>query len=287
MRDLILLLIIIGSAGPLILESCGLLAQSDDATFPPHLVVGNIYYVGSKILASYLVTTEQGHILINSGYEHTVPLIQTSIQQLGFPLHDIKILLTSHAHNDHAAGHALIRRLTGARVLVMEGDEDLIRSGGKGDFHYEDSWEPCPVDRVLKDRDEVQLGSVTLVARRTPGHTKGCTTWTLRTNEGGKTYQVVIVGSPNVNPGYRLVRNSKYPTIAEDFARTFQVLKALPCEVFLGAHGGYYGLEEKYARLRNNDSTNPFLDPEGYRRFVALKEKEFLDELARQKHINP
>jgi metallo-beta-lactamase class B len=257
-------------------------AQSNDQPFPPHRIIGNVYYVGSENLASYLITTSAGHILINSSFEETVPLIRSSVEKLKFHFQDIKILLTSHAHSDHVAGNALVKRLTGARVLVMQGDEDLVRSGGKGDFQYESLWERCQVDGVLQDGQEVKLGDAVLVAHRTPGHTKGCTTWTLKVNDGGKLYQVVIIGSPNVNPGYRLVGNSKYQSISKDFARTFQVLKSLPCDVFLGAHGNYYGMPEKYARLQKGAAENPFVDPQGYRQYVALKEKAFQDELARQ-----
>ena len=261
-----------------------LAAQSNDQPFPPHRIIGNVYYVGSEALASYLITTSAGHILINSSFEETVPLIRASVEKLKFRFQDVKVLLTSHAHSDHVAGNALVKRLTGARVLVMEGDENLVRNGGKGDFQYESVWEPCPVDEVLRDRQEVKLGDAVLVAHRTPGHTKGCTTWTLRVSEGGKLHQVVIIGSPNVNPGYRLVGNSKYPTISDDFASTFQILKSLPCDVFLGAHGNYYGLQEKYARLQKGTSGNPFVDPQGYQQYVALKEKAFRDELARQEN---
>ena len=261
-----------------------LAAQSNDQPFPPHRIIGNVYYVGSEALASYLITTSAGHILINSSFEETVPLIRASVEKLKFRFQDVKILLTSHAHSDHVAGNALVKRLTGARVLVMEGDENLVRTGGKGDFQYESVWEPCPVDEVLRDGQEVKLGDAVLVAHRTPGHTKGCTTWTLRVGEGGKPHQVVIIGSPNVNPGYKLVGNSKYPTISDDFASTFQILKSLPCDVFLGAHGNYYGLQEKYARLQKGTSGNPFVDPQGYQQYVALKEKAFRDELARQEN---
>ena len=259
-----------------------LAAQSNDQPFPPHRIIGNVYYVGSDALASYLITTSAGHILINSSFEETVPLIRASVEKLKFRFQDVKILLTSHAHSDHVAGNALVKRLTGARVLVMEGDENLVRNGGKGDFQYESVWEPCPVDEVLRDRQEVKLGDAVLVAHRTPGHTKGCTTWTLRVSEGGKLHQVVIIGSPNVNPGYRLVGNPKYPTISDDFASTFRILKSLPCDVFLGAHGDYYGMREKFARLQKGSSGNPFVDPQGYQQYVALKEKAFRDELARQ-----
>src|SRR3954464_12880893 len=142
--------------------------------FPAHKVVGNVYYVGSKDLASYLITTPEGHILINSGFEETVPLIRKSVESLGFKMSDIKVLLASHAHSDHVAGHARMKELTGAKVYVMRGDDEVIASGGAGQYLYPDSrWKPCAVDRVLEDGDEVTLGGVTLVARRTPGHTRG------------------------------------------------------------------------------------------------------------------
>jgi metallo-beta-lactamase class B len=252
--------------------------------FPAHRVIGNVFYVGSKDLASYLIATPEGHILINSGFERTVPLIRQSVESLGYKMSDIKILLASHAHSDHVAGHALMKELTDAKVYVMRGDDRVIASGGAGQYLYTDSrWKPCPVDRVLEDGDEVTLGGVTLVARRTPGHTRGCTTWTGRVADGGKTYDVVVIGSPNVNPGYRLVDNADYPEIADDFAETFQVLKALPCDVFLGAHGGYYGMVEKYERTQRGDGLNPFVDPQGYRAYVAQKEKAFRDTLAAQR----
>src|SRR4051812_8997993 len=252
--------------------------------FPGHKVVGNVYYVGSKDLASYLIATPEGHILINSGFERTVPLIQKSVESLGFKMRDVKVLLASHAHSDHVAGHARMRELTGAKVYVMHGDDAVIASGGKGQYLDSDSrWPPCPVDRVLEDGDEVTLGGVTLVSRKTPGHTRGCTTWTWRAADGGEEYDVVVIGSPNVNPGYRLVGNAHYPEIAEDFARTFQVLKGLPCDVFLGAHGGYYGMVAEYERARRESDSNPYVDPEGYRDYVAQKEKAFRDTLAAQR----
>src|SRR6516165_12550033 len=146
--------------------------------FPAHKVIGNVYYVGSKDLATYLITTPEGHILINSGFDRTVPLIQRSVESLGFKMTDVKVLLVSHAHSDHVAGLARLRKLTGARVFVMRGDDEVIASGGKGQYLYQDRWKPCAVDRVLDDGEEVKLGGMILTARRTPGHTRGCTTWT-------------------------------------------------------------------------------------------------------------
>jgi metallo-beta-lactamase class B len=252
--------------------------------FPAHRVIGNVYHVGSKDLASYLIVTREGHILINSGFEETVPLIKAGVESLGFKMSDIKILLASHAHSDHVAGHALAKELTGAKVLVMRGDDEVIASGGKGQYLYTASrWKPCVVDRVLNDGDEVKLGEMTLRAHRTPGHTRGCTTWTWQVADNGKTYDVVVIGSPNVNPGYHLVNNPDYPEIADDFRTTFKVLKALPCDVFLGAHGSYYGMIEKYERSKAGTGGNPFVDPEGYRAYVELKAKTFEETLAMQK----
>ncbi len=250
--------------------------------FPAHKVIGNVYYVGSKDLATFLITTPEGHILINSGFERTVPLIQKSVESLGFKMTDVKILLASHAHSDHVAGHALLQKVTGAKVYVMRGDDQVVASGGKGQYLYMTSrWDPCKVDRVLEDRDEVKLGGVTLVARLTPGHTRGCTTWTWRVEDGGKKYDVVVIGSPNVNPGFQLVCNQDYPEIAADFAKTFEVLKSLPCDVFLGAHGSYYGMVERYDLLRKGQS-NAFVNPEGYKTYVAQKERAFRKTLAEQ-----
>jgi aminobenzoyl-glutamate utilization protein B len=259
-----------------------------DQPFPDHRVIGNVYYVGSKNLASYLITTPEGHILINSGFEETVPLIAASIESLGFKVRDVKVLLESHAHSDHVAGHARAQRLSGAKVFVMRGDDEVIASGGEGQYLYADSrWTPCKVDRVLEDGDEVKLGGQTLVARRTPGHTRGCTTWTWRVADDGREYDVVVIGSPNVNPGYRLVGNDDYPEIADDFVQCFKVLKSLPCDVFLGAHGEYYGLAVKYERVVRKDKTNPFIDPAGYRAYVEQKDKAFRMTLAEQNAAQP
>jgi len=254
--------------------------------FPPHRILDNLYYVGSRGLASYLITTPQGNILINSSLENSVPLIRDSIEKLGFHFNDTKILLISHAHWDHCAGSAAIKELTGAKYMVMDADVPEIEAGGKGNFQYGDSltsrYQPTKVDRILHDGDQVKLGETVLTAHLTPGHTKGTTTWTMKAKEGGKSYNVVIIGSPNVNPGYKLVNNAQYPQIAEDYAHMFQVLKSLPADVFLGAHGNYYGLEEKFGRIKQG-GPNPFIDPDGYKAYVTEKEQEFLAELAKQK----
>lgn len=253
--------------------------------FPPFRLAGNLYYVGSKGLANYLVATPQGLILINSDLEANVPLIRASIEQLGFKFSDVKILLISHAHWDHDAGSAKIKALTGATYMVMDADVPVVESGGRADFQYGSDpamrYPPVHVDRVLHDGDRVQLGNVELIAHLTPGHTKGCTTWTLTVRDGKTSYNAVIIGSPNVNPGYKLVGNTAYPAIAQDYERAFRVLKSLKCDLFLGAHGGYFDLEAKYARLRAGDA-DAFVDPRGCAAFVEQKEQEFRSELARQ-----
>jgi metallo-beta-lactamase class B len=254
--------------------------------FPPFRIADNFYYVGSKGLANYLITTPQGNILINSDMEANVPLIEASIEKLGFKFKDTKILLISHAHWDHDAGSAMIKEKTGAAYMVMDADVSVVESGGKTDFAYGNTpanlYRPAKVDRTLHDGDEVRLGGAVLVAHLTPGHTKGCTTWTMQVTDRGKTYNVVILGSPNVNPGYKLVHNTAYPRIAEDYGRMWRVLKSLPCDIYLGAHGGYFRLEEKYPLMKEG-SANPFIDPDGYKKYIAQKEQEFRAELAKQK----
>jgi len=250
--------------------------------FPAHRVMGNLFYVGSKDIAVFLVATERGHVLINSGFETTVPLTALSVRKLGFKMTDVKYILASHAHSDHVAGHALLKKITGAKVLVMEGDDKVIASGGKGQYLYTKSrWKPCKVDKVLKDKDVVKIGSLKLIARKTPGHTPGCTTWTWPLKAGTKTHNVVIIGSPNVNPGYQLVNNKAYPKIAKDFAQTFKVLKGLKCELFLGAHGAYYGLDAKFPNLKKGKK-NAFIDAAGYKKYVLFKEMAYLKTLKLQ-----
>lgn len=289
-RLLTLLLVVAVLAFGVVLSPRTSAAQADPSwsqPFPAYRVIGNIYYVGTRGLAVYLIVTPQGDILINSGLESSVPLIEANIEKLGFHMRDIKILLISHAHNDHCAGSARIKQLTGAKYMVMDADVPVVESGGRDDFQYGhipgDLYPPTKVDRVLHDGSQVSLGGVLLTAHLTPGHTRGCTTWTMKVIANGKSYNVVIVGSPNVNAGYKLVNNKTYPRIAQDYERTFRVLKALPCDVFLGAHGDYYGMVAKYARMRQGGE-NPFIDPAGYKRFVAEKDGAFRAELAKQMH---
>jgi metallo-beta-lactamase class B len=249
-------------------------ARDWNKPFPPHKVIGNVYFVGTGELGSFLITTPQGNILINSDFETTVPFLKANIEKLGFKFSDTKILLGSHAHSDHMEGDAMVKELTGAKVMAMEQDVPALRKMKPGGKEH-------PIDRILKDGDEVKLGGTTLVAHLTAGHTKGCTSWTLKTTEGGKTYDVIILGSIGWNPGYILVNNKDYPTIADDYVRSFKTLRAMHVDVFLASHGSFYNLNEKYPKL-GKGGANPFIDPAGFQAHIDEKEKSFKEELARQ-----
>jgi metallo-beta-lactamase class B len=253
--------------------------------FPPFRIAGNLYYVGSEELAAFLIVTPKGNILINSNLTTSPAQIKHSVEALGFRFSDTKILLISHAHYDHCSGSAAILRETHAKYFVMDGDVRSVESGGRTDFRFggdKSMWfPPAHVDRVLHDGDTIQLGGITLVAHLTGGHTPGTGTYTLDEAEAGKTLHVVIVGSPYVLESYKLVGNTAYPHIADDFRHQFAVLKSLPCDIFLGAHGSYFQLKEKYERLQHSDR-NTFIDPSGYTRFVAEREQEFNANLQRQ-----
>jgi len=251
----------------------------------PYRIAGNLWYVGTNDITAYLVTTPVGHIVINAGYEETAVLVRDSIEKLGFRSSDVKILLNSQGHFDHVAGTAALQKLTGAKVYSSAADATVMESGGAKDFRWgkEFTYPAVKVARKLADGDKVTLGGVTLVAHVTGGHSVGCTTWTMSVEEEGQRYHVVIVGGTTINPGVTLLNNAGYPAVARDFERTFQVLKSLRCDIFLGAHGGYYGMAEKYERLKRGEKPNPFIDPKGYAEHVDRAEKQFLDQLARER----
>jgi metallo-beta-lactamase class B len=249
--------------------------EDQDTAFTPHKIIGNLYYVGTRSLASFLITTPDGHILINSDYERNVPTVRQSIEQLGFKYTDIKILLGSHAHADHMEGDALVKQLTGATVMAMAEDVpalEKVTPGGK----------PHPIDRVLHDGDEVKLGGMTLVAHLTPGHTRGCTTWTFNITEGGKTHSVLIIGSVGVNPGMKLVGNAEAPQIAEEFERSFKWLRAQHPEIPLGSHPGMYNMNEKFSKLARGGASS-YVDPAGYTGELDIVEGVFRSVLAQQR----
>jgi len=265
-------------------------AGKEDWTVPiaPFQIADGLYYVGSKDLASYLIVTPQGDILINSSLTTSPALIRHSVEQLGFKYQDIKVLLISHAHFDHDAGSAAIIKETGAKYMVMDGDVPVVESGGAKDFAYSTGLYPVAhVDRVLHDGDEVKLGSTVLIAHKTAGHTRGCTTWTMKATQGGKALNVVIVGSWNVSPGFRLVDKpgtpASYPGIAQDYQHTFATLKALPCDIFLGAHGQYFNMLGKLtAASQQHLGESVWVDPQGYQAAVTEREQAFESELQRQ-----
>src|SRR5437867_5044202 len=247
--------------------------------FPPFHFVGNVYYVGTKELSSFLFVTPAGNILLDSGMEQTVPLIRASIEKLGFRFQDTKILINSHAHFDHAGGNRAVRDTTGAQVMVMAEDAEEVQHGHP---EFVLGWRACPIDRVLKDGDTVVLGGITLTAHLTPGHTKGCTTWTTRVSENGKSHDLVLLGGFTINQGIKLLGTPDYPNMAGDFARTFRVLKALPCDVFGAQHPYFFDMEAKVARL-NRRGANPFVDPAGYRAAVTEAEAAYLKQLATER----
>jgi len=251
-------------------------ARSWNQPVKPYRIIGNVWYVGASGVTSFLITTSDGHILLDSGLPETVPQIRQNVAQLGFKLADIKILINSHAHYDHAGGLAELKELTGAKLMATEADAELLARGGKDDFQWGDkyAYKPVKADRVLRDGDRVELGEVRLTARLTPGHTKGSTTWTMKVNEEGKQYDVVFSTSVST-PGYTLVNNDKYPSIIDDYRRTFQILKSLPCDVFLGPHAEFFSMKEKKARMERGVKPNPFIDSAGYREYVAGGERDF------------
>jgi metallo-beta-lactamase class B len=251
----------------------------DRVAFPAHKIIGNVHYVGTVTLNSYLIATPQGHILVNTNFEDTVPLLRASVEKLGFMMTDIKIILGSHAHADHQQADAMVKEAAGgAMVMAMEQDVPALK-GMKAP-----SGKPHPIDRVLKDGDEVTLGGTTLTAHLTPGHTRGCTTWTTKVAEGGRTYDVLIACA-GLQAGARLVNNTDYPEIAADFARSIKTYKALNGEVFLGAHSWFFDLAGKHKRL--GSGANPYVDPAGYKAWVDNQEKSYTALLAEQKKNPP
>jgi|HubBroStandDraft_3_1064219.scaffolds.fasta_scaffold15207_2 metallo-beta-lactamase class B len=264
-------------------------SRSRNQPVEPFRILANLYYVGASDITSFLITTPQGHILLDGGFAETAPLIRRGIEKLGFRLQDVKILLNSHAHFDHAGGLAELQRLSGAQLMASAGDAPLLARGGKGDPLFGDqlTFPPVEVSRLVHDGESVSLGGVSLVAHVTAGHTPGCTTWSLRLDDGGRSRDVVFVCSTTVLPGMRLAERPTYPTIAADYARTFHTLRALPCDVFLASHGSFFDLEPKARRLAAGERPNPFIDPAGYRAYLDRMEKTFRDELARQTHPGP
>jgi metallo-beta-lactamase class B len=248
-------------------------------------IVGPIYFVGTRGLGVYLITTPEGHILINSGMPPSGPMIEASIRKLGFKPRDVKLLLANHAHVDHVGGHAYLKKLTGARVTMIEQEAPLLESGGKTDFHYAHdpgfAFEPVKVDQVLHDGDTIKLGAVAIAALLTPGHTKGSTTFTTTVTDADKTYAVVFANGASVNPGYRLARDPSYPGIADDYRRTLHTFETLKPDVWLLPHNQPYDFDRKRARAAK-DGVRAWVDPEGYRKWAASQRTGFETALTRE-----
>jgi metallo-beta-lactamase class B len=252
--------------------------------FAAHRVIGNIYYVGTYDLASFLIVTPAGNVLVNGGLADSVPLMKKSVADLGFRWTDIKWMLTTQAHYDHVAAFAEVQRTTGAKVLATAADAELLESGGKTDFHFtgaEYEYAPVKVAERLTDGEVLKFGGTEITVYLHPGHTKGAASYAIPVQEGGRTVRVLIANMASINPGVKLVGNKKYPGIAEDYRRTFEKQKALSCDVFLSSHAGQYGLHTKY---KAGDAYDParFVDPEGYRKGVAAMEAAYRKQLAEE-----
>jgi metallo-beta-lactamase class B len=246
----------------------------------PTRIVGPIYFVGTKGLGAFLITTSEGHILMNTGMPSSGPMIADSIRKLGFRPEDIKVMINGHAHIDHAGAFAYLKKLSGAQLAIMKDDVPLMENGGRGDFKYANdfAYDGVKVDRVLRDGDTVRLGDILLTGYHTPGHTQGATTWVMNLVIEGKPYVVVFPDGAGFNPGYRLAKDPIYPGINGDYRRTHHVLEMLKPDIWLAQHNEYYDLEGKRKRALS-EGVNAWIDPEGYRLFIAHKKHAFEEQV--------
>lgn len=255
--------------------------------FPAVRLVGNVYYVGTYDLASYLITTDQGHMLINTGVGSSAPMIQQNVESLGFRFSDIRLLLATHGHWDHVGAMAAIKRSTRARMLMHEADVPVLADGGNSDFRFYPKgrgtvYEPVTVDQALKDGEKVRLGGTELTVHHHPGHTKGATSFTFTVRDGGRDYRVGIINTAGINDGVQLLKSPGYPTIVEDYANTIAKQQQMSIDVFLSSHAGQFRLHEKY---KPGDAYNParFVDPEGFRAAVERTEKAYQAQLQKER----
>jgi metallo-beta-lactamase class B len=271
--------VLIGAAPPVRMSEADL-ARSRPAE--PFRIADNLYYVGTSDIAVYLFTGPEGMVLLDGGYPQSAPLVLASITRLGFDPRRIRILITRQAHFDHVGGLAALRQSTGARLYASAPDAKLLEQGGMGDFAFGDrlTFPAVKVDHVLRDGELVQLGPIRLTAHLTPGHTKGCTSWTFNATDAGRILPALFVCGATA-PGYRLVGNRSYPRILDDFQRSFATWRKLDCQLFLGAHGVYFGLEAKRAAMRPG-GPNPFVDPEGCRNFLDKAARAIRDQGEKQ-----
>lgn len=274
----------------LVIFTSSLFAQYTKADIPwnqpfePFRIAGNIYYVGANEVTSYLITTPKGHILLDSGFAETVPQILSNIEKLGFKFTDVKFIINSHAHYDHAGGIAELKRRTNAKLVVSRGDAKLMARGGTDDPNFGDRFpfEPAVADSTFTDGWKLKLGGTSLTANVTSGHTKGCTTWTTVVKEGTAKLNTVFVCSTSA-PGYKLVANEKYPEIAADYETTFRRMKAMKIDIFLSSHASAFNIAEKAAEAKRGGRVNPFIDPAGYKAYLESTEASFKKTLELQR----
>jgi metallo-beta-lactamase class B len=267
----------------LLLVPTGAMAQSDPVSrswnqpVEPFRIVANLYYVGASDVTAYLLTTRQGHILLDGGFEETAPQIQANVEKLGFRLRDVRILLNSHGHLDHAGGLAELRRVTGGRFLATAREIPLLARGGRDDPQFGNRFPYTPIyaDGIVRDGGRVSLGGTELVAHVTAGHTPGCTSWTTTLADGSNEVDVVFLCSPTVPSEYKLVNNERYPNAIEDYRAQFRFLRSLTPDIHLASHGNFFDLTGKMNALRNGAKPNPFIDSEGYRKLIATMEQRF------------
>ncbi|MFO1019972.1 MAG: subclass B3 metallo-beta-lactamase [Planctomycetales bacterium] len=256
-----------------------------DEPAEPAKIIGPIYFVGTKGLSVYLITTPEGHIILNTGMPGSGPMIEASIRKLGFKPEEIKLLLIGHAHIDHAGGHAYLQKLSGSQIAVIREEKDLFESGGKLDFHYgkspEFGFEPAKVDQVFHDGDVLKLGDVAITALLTNGHTRGSTTFVMKLTDEGQTFTVVFPNGTSVNPGYRVAKDPSYPGIREDYQRTLRVLEDLKPDIWLMAHTEAFNYDAKLARAAK-EGAKAWVDPEGYRKWIIAQKKNFDAAIARE-----
>ena len=261
-------------------------AQAPDwqAPFPGHRVIGNLYAVGTQGLGVFLITSDEGHVLINTGLEDSTPLIRENIEAVGYSLDDVEILLTTQSHWDHTAALAEIKDLTGAQMWATEKDARVLEDGGFSDPHFggSQSFEPIEVDRILHDREVIEIGDISLTVHLHPGHTEGSSSYSMQVREGGRDYNVLVANMGTINEGKRMYVDPTYPGVGDDFAETYRKQKAMDVDVWVAAHGGQYGLLEKYTPGQAY-SPDTFLDPEGFYAEVERLESIYLEQVAAER----
>jgi metallo-beta-lactamase class B len=240
--------------------------------FAPFRIIGNVHYVGATGVSAFLITSDAGSILIDGGLPETAPQIAANIASLGFKLRDVKYLLNSHAHFDHAGGLTELARLSGATVVASAGDAETLKAGSR-------DMPAVTIGRVVKDGDTVKVGDITMTARVTPGHTPGCTTWTTTTTENGRSYGVIFYCSTSVVD--KLVGNTRYPGIVQDYERSFAAVRAMKADVFLAPHPDFFEMERKRKQM-SAGAVNPFIDATELGRFVDRSEQQFRTALKKE-----